>query len=68
MFRKVTQLLLARTVRYSDVIWHFSEPVFTNLAFFEMVWHRKFLNLFTVWLQILIKFTYLLFGSKKFGI
>ncbi len=26
----------------SDVIWHFSEPVFTNLALFEMVWHQNF--------------------------
>ncbi len=29
-------------VQYSDVIWHFSEPVFTNLALFEMVWHQNF--------------------------
>ncbi len=51
-------------VQVSDVIWHFSEPVSTNLALFKMVWYQKYLKfiycfapkkkLLAVWLQIFL--------------
>ncbi len=40
-----------QSLQTSDVLWYFLEPVFTNLALFEMVSHQKFRKLFTVWLQ-----------------
>ncbi len=52
--RVFTSVGILSRVTCSDVIWHFSEPVFTNLALFEMVWHQFF-----------FKFIYCL--AKKMG-
>ncbi len=55
-----------RRFQCSDDFWHFSEPVFTILALFEMVWPGTE-NIGCFYLPVLIgsKKRYLLFGSKK---